>query len=214
MDQQREIVCSAFCGEDRIACGALRHVALKAKAIWERGEPQPIFIWENATGGLIDIDLSGTDAEVLTRARERQSQQAQGECPNQAGQTKPRAPGRPKLGVVGREVTLLPRHWEWLRTQPGGASVALRKLVEQARLANADKDRNRQSQHAAYRFLSFMGGDRLGFEEASRALFRGERESFEAMIADWPADIRDFAQQLAAPGFQEDPAATAGAVEG
>ncbi|MEE8099153.1 MAG: DUF2239 family protein [Hyphomicrobium sp.] len=214
MDQQRDIVCSAFCGEDRIACGALRHVALKAKAIWERGEPQPIFIWENATGGLIDIDLSGTDAEVLTRARERQSQQAQGACPNQAGQTKPRAPGRPKLGVVGREVTLLPRHWEWLRTQPGGASVALRKLVEQARLANADKDRNRQSQQAAYRFLSFMGGDRLGFEEASRALFRGERESFEAMIADWPADIRDFAQQLAAPGFQADPAATAGAVEG
>ncbi len=214
MDQQRDIVCSAFCGEDRIACGALRHVALKAKAIWERGEPQPIFIWENATGGLIDIDLSGTDAEVLTCARERQSQQAQGECPNQAGQTKPRAPGRPKLGVVGREVTLLPRHWEWLRTQPGGASVALRKLVEQARLANADKDRNRQSQQAAYRFLSFMGGDRLGFEEASRALFRGERESFEAMIADWPADIRDFAQQLAAPGFQADPAATAGAVEG
>ena len=214
MDQQRDIVCSAFCGEDRIACGALRHVALKAKAIWERGEPQPIFIWENATGGLIDIDLSGTDAEVLTRARERQSQQAQGECPNQAGQTKPRAPGRPKLGVVGREVTLLPRHWEWLRTQPGGASVALRKLVEQARLANADKDRNRQSQQAAYRFLSFMGGDRQGFEEASRALFRGERENFEAMIADWPADIRDFAQQLAAPGFQEDPAPTAGAIEG
>ena len=214
MDQQRDIVCSAFCGEDRIACGDLRHVALKAKAIWERGEPQPIFIWENATGGLIDIDLSGTDAEVLMRARERQSQQAQGECPNQAGQTKPRAPGRPKLGVVGREVTLLPRHWEWLRTQPGGASVALRKLVEQARLANADKDRTRQSQQAAYRFLSFMGGDRLGFEEASRALFRGERESFEALIADWPADIRDFALQLAAPGFQDDPAATAGAVEG
>lgn len=207
-------MCSAFCGEDRVACGALRHVALKAKAIWERGEPQPIFIWQNTTGGLIDIDLSGTDADVLTRARERQSQQAQGECQNQTDQTKPRAPGRPKLGVVGREVTLLPRHWEWLRNQPGGASVALRKLVEQARLANADKDRTRQSQQAAYRFLSFMGGDRLGFEEASRALFRGERESFEAMIADWPADIRDFALQLAAPGFQDDPAATAGAVEG
>jgi len=214
VDQQRDIMCSAFCGEDRVACGALRHVALKAKAIWERGEPQPIFIWQNTTGGLIDIDLSGTDADVLTRARERQSQQAQGECQNQTDQTKPRAPGRPKLGVVGREVTLLPRHWEWLRNQPGGASVALRKLVEQARLANADKDRTRQSQQAAYRFLSFMGGDRLGFEEASRALFRGERESFEAMIADWPADIRDFALQLAAPGFQDDPAATAGAVEG
>ncbi len=214
MDQQSDVVCSAFCGEDRIACGALGHVALKAKAIWERGEPKPIFIWQNATGGLIDIDLSGTDADVLTRARERQSQQAQGECPNQAGQTKPRAPGRPNLGAVGREVTLLPRHWEWWCDQLGGASVALGKLVEQARLANADKDRTRQSQQAAYRFLSFMGGDRPGFEEASRALFRGEQESFEALIVNWPADIRDFALQLAAPGFQDDPAATAGAVEG
>ena len=214
MDQQRDIVCSAFCGEDRIACGALRQVALKAKAIWERGEPQPIFIWENTSGRLIDIDLSGTEADVLGRVKDRQSQQAQGNEANEAHRQKQRGPGRPKLGVVGREVTLLPRHWEWLRTQPGGASVALRKLVEQARLANADKDRTRQSQQAAYRFLSFMGGDRLGFEEASRALFRGERASFESVIADWPADIRDFANRLAAAGLQEDRVATDSTVQG
>jgi hypothetical protein len=208
MDQQKDIACSAFCGEDRIARGGLRQVALKAKAIWERGEPRPIFIWENMTGRLIEIDLSGTDADVLRRVRDHQSHQAKGKGSNEASQKKQCGPGRPKLGVVGREVTLLPRHWEWLRTQPGGASVALRKLVEQARLGNGDKDRARQSQQAAYRFLSFMGGNRPGFEEASRALFRGERESFEALIADWPADIRDFARKLAAGSFQEEAAAT------
>lgn len=204
MDPQTDIVCTAFCGDRRIARGAIRDVALKARALGKRGETQPIFIWENTSGRLIDIDLSGTDADVLSCVRERQSQHAQGECSNHASHPKQRGRGRPKLGVVGREVTLLPRHWEWLRTQPGGASVALRRLVEQARRANADKDRARQSQQAAYSFLSFMGGDRPGFEEASRALFRGEQENFEAKIADWPADIRDFAKGLAAPGFHDD----------
>ena len=203
MDQQNDITCTAFSGDHRVACGALRHVALAAKAASERGRPQPVFIWENVTGRLIDIDLSGTEADVLARVKDRQSRQkTQGSGANETHWQKHRGPGRPKLGVVGREVTLLPRHWDWLRTQPGGASVSLRKLVEQARLANVDKDRAGQSQQAAYAFLSFMGGDRPGFEEASRALFRAEREGFEALIADWPADIRDFAKILAAPGVQ------------
>jgi len=208
VDQQNDIVCTAFCGDHCIACGALRHVALSAKTASECGRPHPFFIWENATGRLIDIDLSGTEADVLARVKDRQSQQAQGNGPDEAHRRKQRGPGRPKLGVVGREVTLLPRHWDWLRTQPGGASVALRKLVEQARLANADKDRVGRLRQGAYAFLSFMCGDRPGFEEASRALFRGEREGFEALIADWPVDIRDFAKNLAAAGFQEDAAAT------
>ena len=205
MDQQNDIACTAFCGDHRIACGDLRQVALTAKAASERDRPQPVFIWENATGRLIDIDLSGIEADVLARVKDRQShQKMQGNGDNEAHREKQRGPGRPKLGVVGREVTLLPRHWDWLRSQPGGASVALRKLVEQARLANVDKDRASRSQQAAYAFLSFMCGDRPGFEEASRALFRGERGDFEALIAGWPTDNRDFAKSLAAPGFQED----------
>ncbi|MGI9404359.1 MAG: DUF2239 family protein, partial [Hyphomicrobium sp.] len=79
MDQQKDIVCTAFCGDQRIACGALRHVALSAKTTSEQGEPQPIFIWENTSGRLIDIDLSGTEADVLARVKDRQSQQAQGD---------------------------------------------------------------------------------------------------------------------------------------
>jgi hypothetical protein len=107
-----------------------------------------------------------------------------------------RKPGRPKLGVVAREVTLLPRHWEWLASQPGGASVALRKLVEQARKANSGADRRRLAKESAYRFMSAMAGDEPGFEEAARALFAGRREEFEANMASWPADVRDHARKL------------------
>ena len=115
----------------------------------------------------------------------------------------PRRPGRPKLGVVAREVTLLPRHWEWLNSQPGGASVALRKLVEEARRANSGKDRLRRAQEAAYRFMSTMAGNEPGFEEAARALFAGRQEPFEALVRGWPKDVREHAKKLAAGVWQE-----------
>jgi hypothetical protein len=112
-----------------------------------------------------------------------------------------RGPGRPKLGVVAREVTLLPRHWEWLGRQPGGASVALRKLVEDARRANGGKDRIREAREAAYRFMSAMAGNEPGFEEATRALFAGARGAFEANVAGWPHDVKAHARRLAEPSF-------------
>ncbi|HZJ02412.1 MAG TPA: DUF2239 family protein, partial [Thermoleophilia bacterium] len=104
-------------------------------------------------------------------------------------------------GVVGREVTLLPRHWEWLNAQPGGASVALRKLVEQARRANEGKDRVRRSQEGAFRFMSAMAGNEPGFEEATRALFAGDRQRFEHHSESWSVDLRDYARALAADAF-------------
>ena len=76
--------------------------------------------------------------------------------------------------MVAREVTLLPRHWEWLAQQSGGASVALRRLVDQARRGTEDKDRIRRAQEAAYRFMSAMAGNRPNFEDAIRALFAGD----------------------------------------
>src|SRR3984957_11907417 len=105
----------------------------------------------------------------------------------------PRGRGRPKLGVVAREVTLLPRHWEWLATQPGGASVALRKLVEEARRTHADKDKIRKAQERAYHFMSAMAGDLPGFEEATRALFADNRSKFKETIGTWPVDVHDHA---------------------
>jgi uncharacterized protein len=115
-----------------------------------------------------------------------------------------RGPGRPRLGVVAREVTLLPRHWDWLNEQPGGASVALRKLVEEARRANEGKDRLRKARESAYRFMSALAGNLPGFEEASRALFGGNREGFEQQTQAWPKDIRAHLARLAKPAFATD----------
>jgi hypothetical protein len=108
-----------------------------------------------------------------------------------------RGPGRPRLGVVAREVTLLPRHWEWLATQPGGASVALRRLVEEARRTSASADRARASRDAAYRVMHALGGDLPDFEEASRALFAGDRDRFRLHTAAWPLDVSAHVDRLA-----------------
>jgi hypothetical protein len=149
----------------------------------DAGTGTPVFIFDDATGRVIDFDTRGTDAEVVARLAPAAEE--------------PRGRGRPKLGVVAREVTLLPRHWDWLSTQPGGASVALRKLVEQARRSSGDADRRRATQEAAYRFLSAVAGDLPGFEEAARALFAYDRRGFGDRIAAWPEDVRDHAVKLA-----------------
>lgn len=179
-------LCTAFAGPRRIASGPFAEVALKAKRAIVRGGRAPVLVFDDATGEVIDLDFR--EPPPPPASPEPQA---------------PRGPGRPKLGVVGREVTLLPRHWEWLNRQPGGASVALRKLVEEARRVNAAKDRIRAAQEAAYRFMSAMAGDEPGFEEALRALFAGKRSRFEKEIAGWPIDVRDHARQLAAPAFAE-----------
>jgi hypothetical protein len=108
-----------------------------------------------------------------------------------------RGRGRPKLGVIAREVTLLPRHWEWLAAQPGGGSVALRKLVDEARRSNSERDGALAAQERAYYFISAMAGDMPGFEEASRALFANDKSMFNERIAGWPPDVRTYAAWLA-----------------
>ena len=194
--------CTAFEGPRRIGSGDLAQVAMKAKDAADRGGQ--VLIFDDETSQPIELDLRGTAAEVRTRLTA-----ADGPAPVLAepAEPAPRGPGRPKLGVVAREVTLLPRHWHWLNTQPGGASVALRKLVEQARHASEGKDRIRQSQEAAYRFMVAMAGDRPGFEEATRALFAGDADRFDRETASWPIDVRDHAQRLAAIALQREPAA-------
>ena len=100
--------------------------------------------------------------------------------------------GRPRLGVVSREVSLLPRHWEWLEAQPSGISAAIRRLVEEARKREPEKERARRMQETVSRVLTALAGDRPGYEEASRALFAGDHEGFLARIADWPSDVRRY----------------------
>ena len=108
-------------------------------------------------------------------------------------------PGRPKLGVIPREVTLLPRHWDWLSTQPGGASVALRKLVEEA--SRNPKAQQRRVRDAVYRLATALVGNAPGYEEAMRALYAGQREDFAAHIEAWPQDVRQVLEEMTAEAF-------------
>lgn len=166
----------------------------------DRDKWAQILIFDDVTSNLVEVDFRGSPEDVLRRIKHQGAGSMQSSAPPQPeGET--RRPGRPRLGVVAREVTLMPRHWEWLASQPGGASVALRKLVEQARRANQGRDRQRQAQESAYRFLSAMAGDRPGFEEATRALFAGKQEQFDEIVELWPIDVRNHAKKLAAVAF-------------
>ena len=171
-------------------------MALAAKAVVDEGATSTILVFDDVTGEFVDLDYRGTPADVARRVESR----VEGVALNEEA---PRGPGRPKLGVVAREVTLLPRHWEWLATQPGGASITLRRLVEHARRASTGRDRVRRSQTAAYRFMSAMAGDEPGFEEATRALFAGNLERFNALVEGWPPDVRDHARRLATGAFTQ-----------
>lgn len=179
-----------FDGAERVATGSRLEAALAAKA-----SPGAVLIFD-PEGRQVDFDLRGTPDEIAARLGPDSS-----DAPDEAA---PRGRGRPKLGVVAREITLLPRHWDWLAGQPGGASVALRKLVDAARRESEGPDRIRRSREAAYRFATVMAGDRPGFEAAMRALFAGDDAGFEAVIEAWPADIASQLRIFAAEAFGRD----------
>jgi hypothetical protein len=189
------ITYTAFAGSARIAQGDLVGVAVAAARAWRADRQLSVLIFDDQGGAQVDLDLSGNEAAVTRRA------QARDKPPRPGDDTPPRGPGRPKLGVVAREVTLLPRHWEWLADQPGGASVALRKLVEQARKDGDGAARKRQAQEACNRFMTAMAGDLPGFEDATRALFAGDGTRFDACMQQWPADVRLHAWRLGVPAF-------------
>src|SRR5258708_22997092 len=183
--------CTAFNGFQRLAAGPLADIAMVVKTALEGGARGPVLIYDDSTGHVIEVDTRGSGEEMV--ARLSKGVMTIGKTPPD----EPRGRGRPKLGVIAREVTLLPRHWDWLSTQPGGASVALRKLVEEARRTSGAKDRRRAAQEAAYRFMSAMAGNLPGFEEATRALFANDRRRLGDLVAAWPPDVRDYAIQLA-----------------
>ena len=196
MNEAQDNQCIAFNGSTRVAIGGLTDVAAAAKAVLDSDRLASVLIFDCNTSGVIEVDFRGSVDDVVRRVIARELARSLPVAPA-AEPESARGPGRPKLGVVAREVTLLPRHWDWLADQPGGASVALRKLVEEAKRANVAKDRLRKSQEAAYKFMSALAGDLPGFEEATRALFAADRDRFEALIADWPTDVRDHATTLA-----------------
>jgi hypothetical protein len=209
MSSTSEIRCIAFEGFRRIAAGPLLQVAAKTKAVIDRGERGPVLIFHEQMSTLVEIDFRGSLEQILRRL-EKQSlvDVPQTESADAAPAATTRGPGRPKLGVVAREVTLLPRHWEWLASQPGGASVALRKLVEEARRGRRAEDQRRQGQDSAYRFLHALAGDLPNFEEVTRALFASQPELFKKLTQPWPRDVRDHARKLAKEAVAVEPSLT------
>ncbi|MEO7085437.1 MAG: DUF2239 family protein [Gemmatimonadaceae bacterium] len=185
---------TAFEGFTRIASGSLAEVALAAKQALNRPATVPVLIYDDGTGRPVDIDPTVSDDELIARLP---YSGAVAGIQISSSVSEPRGRGRPKLGVVPREVTLLPRHWDWLNAQPGGASVAIRKLVEDARKTSGHADRQRGAHEAAYRFMSAVAGNLPGFEEATRALFADDDRRFAELVAEWPADVRDYAVMLA-----------------
>jgi len=184
----------AFVGTVQIAAGSLAEVALAARA--RAGEARtPPRIFDDATGEVVQVDLQGTPDEVLARLPPTEAEREASGVP--------RGPGRPKLGVVSKEVTLLPRHWAWLGSQRGSVSATLRRLIDEARHMHEERDAVRRAQDSAYRFISaMMVGDDALYEEAIRALYRGDADRFERETEAWPPDVRDHSRRLAAGAFR------------
>lgn len=189
---------SAFQGTCLLVQGTPDRVARAVHASLGTDTAAPVLTFDDHTGRLVDLDLRGSADEVVTRLLSSLSA-ATGS--STAAEAQARSPGRPKLGVVAREVTLLPRHWDWLAAQPGGASVTLRKLVDTARAASGTQDRIRQAQASADRFMMAMAGNLPGYEEAARALYAGQRLRFTELTDTWPQDLRDHSRRLAEPAF-------------
>lgn len=190
---------SAFSGARRLATGTLEEVAVAARRASESADAG-VLVFSDATGSQIDLDLRGGEHDVRRRYQ----------APATIGkEPAPRGRGRPRLGVVSREVTLLPDHWEWLASQPGGASVALRKLVQEARRAGTGRDRLRRAQERCYKVMVALAGNRPGFEDATRALFANDTQALRGRVEAWPPDIREHVLQLADPDYDPTPRSSA-----
>jgi hypothetical protein len=189
---------TAFFGERIVASGNLLEVVSIVKDVIPEDELWQLLIFEDSTSNQVEVDFRGTKNTVLRQLSQVFPNASTGQIESQT----PRR-GRPRLGVVAGEITLLPRHWEWLKNQPGGASVTIRKLIDEARRVHTHKDTVRNAQEATYRFMTVMAGNRHQYEEALRALYSGDSSQFHKFIEIWPTDIREHTKRLAAPIFSE-----------
>ena len=171
---------AAFAGGTLIAAGT-RHEIVSAIKHHDDSIIDSILIFDDASGKRVDFDLSGTLGAALERPVAEPKH----------------GPGRPKLGVVGREVSLLPRHWEWLEEHPNGISAALRRLVDEARKREPGAQKARRMRAALSRFMWAMAGDLPNFEDATRALFAGNDAQLAELMTAWPPDVRAYVLRLA-----------------
>lgn len=185
---------TAFDGHKLLASGALEDVALRVKRRTKTHPTAAILIFSDASGKEMDLDLRGSESEAMERLKIFVAQE-NGAVPSPG-------PGRPKLGVVAREVSLLPRHWEWLATQSGGASAAIRRLIEDARKHPSAAEKAREAQERTHKFMTSIAGDFPNYEEALRALYAKDKKSFQSLVREWPKDVQEHTKKLAAPNWE------------
>ncbi len=185
---------TAFQGDRLIATGSISNVLPLVKEVTDRDEAETMLIFDDLTGAQIDFDLHGTIDKVLAKAANHNLFTTGIQPVLQKA-----APGRPKLGVTAREVTLLPRHWSWLETQPNGVSAALRRLIEETMKRSPEVEKIRLARDAAAKVMWVLGGNLPDFEEASRLLYRGDIEGFTSLIRRWPPDIQHYLLRIANP---------------
>lgn len=183
---------TAFEGERLLSRGHLKDVVLNIKKYMGSAQNCEVLLISDASGKVMDFNFYGSKQEVLKRL----------EPYTTVATADTSGPGRPKLGVVSREISLLPRHWEWLASQPGGASATIRTLVEEARKKSLNTSNVKVVQERVYRVMSVLGGDLSGYEEALRALYKKDQKTFLGQIKAWPEDIRRYIEDLVQPVFE------------
>ena len=190
----------AFAGVKKIAEGSLPDVAIKVRRHLDRTTDTTPIVFDRKSARQIELDYRGTDPEIRHRASLSEIKlQAEPLAPSTS--TRSRGRGRPKLGVVAGEVTLLPRHWAWLKTQRGGASVTLRRLVDDARRNSEPKESRTEAQDSVYRAMVVLAGDLPGYEEALRALYANDADSFTRQTNKWPSGVKSFIRDLSREAF-------------
>ncbi len=187
------ITYTAFESGKVISSGTLADVVINLKKKLGKSNHTSVLIFNDTTGRTMDFNFSGSEKEVLKRL------EIYTQTPDSKEQ--PIGPGRPKLGVFSREVSLLPRHWEWLASQSGGASAVLRRLVEEAKKTSSQTITTKHAQERTYHFMSVVAGDFKGYEEVLRSLYKKDKSNFFSEMSEWPKDIVSYIRKISGPVF-------------
>jgi len=176
-----ETTYTAFADAALLVSGPLSSVVSALKSRFDKKGIEGVLVFRDDTGYEVDFDLRGSLDDVMARVVPKQE---------------PLGRGRPKLGVVSREISLLPRHWEWLDEQPHGNSAAIRRLIDEARKREPDRAHIRKAQAAASKAMTTLAGNLPNFEEASRSLFARDEKSWRKLVKSWPGDVRKYLARL------------------
>jgi len=193
-DPEPQVV--GFVGWELVARGTLDEVVAACRLASAQRPNQRTAFFDDVSGHAVEAPVAPTATRSPSEGVSpivRSAPAAEREASDATGPQRKRGPGRPRLGVVSREVSLLPRHWEWLSAQRGGTSATLRRVIDAARKADGGTTERRRTIDAAHRFLWDIAGDLPCFEELTRALYAEQFQRVADLSCSWPTGVR---QQL------------------